>query len=147
MSALPDEMWRQILEIGILNSKFSCKDLCCISISCRRLHRLSSEDSIWSHLLSSDFPTPPQQQQEQSSSSNPTIATAAAATTKSVYKIRFRFVIFHLVLSLNPICCSIHQFVRYCLLLGLRRRKRRNSRRIEGRFSEKRVKFRSTRGK
>ncbi|KAJ8763141.1 hypothetical protein K2173_025526 [Erythroxylum novogranatense] len=70
-SNLPDELWRQILEIGIRNSKFTYKDLCCISISCRRLRRLSSEDSLWSHLLFSDFAQP------------------FTASAKSVYKIRY----------------------------------------------------------
>ncbi|XP_042485182.1 F-box protein SKIP24 isoform X2 [Macadamia integrifolia] len=56
MSVLPDEIWRRILELGIENSKLDYKDLCCISISCRRLNRLSSEDAFWSTLLSLDFP-------------------------------------------------------------------------------------------
>ncbi|RVW89833.1 F-box protein SKIP24 [Vitis vinifera] len=57
MADLPDEMWRQILEIGIRSSNLTYKDLCCVSISCRRLHRLSNDAVLWSFLLSSDFPT------------------------------------------------------------------------------------------
>ncbi|KAF6149783.1 hypothetical protein GIB67_017516 [Kingdonia uniflora] len=53
---LPDEIWRRILEIGIQESKLSFKDLCCISISNRRLKRLSNETPIWSSLLTLDFP-------------------------------------------------------------------------------------------
>ncbi|XP_043696726.1 F-box protein SKIP24 [Telopea speciosissima] len=56
MSVLPDEIWRRILEMGIENSKLDYKDLCCISISCRRLSRLSGEDALWSTLISLDFP-------------------------------------------------------------------------------------------
>ncbi|XP_021667903.2 F-box protein SKIP24 [Hevea brasiliensis] len=84
MSGLPDELWRQILEIGIRNSKFSYKDLCCVSISCRRLHRLSSEDSLWSYLLFSDFPSPSQQQNPNSNHSSSTSPSA-----KSTYRIKF----------------------------------------------------------
>ncbi|CAJ2642018.1 unnamed protein product [Trifolium pratense] len=57
MSSLPEELWSRILEIGIEKSNFSHKDLCCISISCRLLHRLSSDDSLWNFLFSDDdFP-------------------------------------------------------------------------------------------
>ncbi|XP_002530951.2 F-box protein SKIP24 [Ricinus communis] len=85
MSGLPDELWRQIIEFGIRSSNFSYKDLCCISICCRRLHRLSNEHSFWSHFLSSDFPPSPQQQQHQQNP-NPNNYTS---TAKSTYKIRF----------------------------------------------------------
>ncbi|TYH34380.1 hypothetical protein ES332_D13G124300v1 [Gossypium tomentosum] len=44
---LPDELWRKILEIGIKASNFTFKDLCCVSICSRRLHRLSNEDLLW----------------------------------------------------------------------------------------------------
>ncbi|TKY62823.1 F-box protein SKIP24 [Spatholobus suberectus] len=76
MSSLPDELWRRILEVGIENSGFSYKDLSCVSISCRRLHRLSSEDPLWNRLLSSDYPQP----HPSSSSSH---------SSKSLYKLRF----------------------------------------------------------
>ncbi|XP_020218950.1 F-box protein SKIP24 [Cajanus cajan] len=76
MSSLPDELWRQILEIGIESGGLSYKELCCVSISCRRLHRLSSEDPLWHRLLSSDYPKP-----------HPSSSAAAAA--KSLYKLRF----------------------------------------------------------
>ncbi|WCJ27649.1 F-box family protein [Euphorbia peplus] len=71
---LPEELWRQILECGIENSRLRYKDLCCISICCKLLHRLSDEDSLWSNLLSSDFP-PPQ--------------LPISSSAKSTYKIRF----------------------------------------------------------
>ncbi|KAJ6433984.1 hypothetical protein OIU84_017655 [Salix udensis] len=81
MGGVPDELWRQILEMGIQNSKLNYKDLCCISISCRRLHRLSSEDSLWLLLLSSDFSSPNQL--------NPNLKNATSASAKSTYKIKF----------------------------------------------------------
>ncbi|KAJ8425817.1 hypothetical protein Cgig2_028178 [Carnegiea gigantea] len=63
MAELPDELWRRILEMGVSASssnpnpnRLTFKDLCCISISCRRFRRLSNDDSLWSSLLSSDFP-------------------------------------------------------------------------------------------
>ncbi|XP_027913600.1 F-box protein SKIP24 isoform X2 [Vigna unguiculata] len=77
MSFLPEELWRRILEIGIQNSGFSYKDLCCVSISCRRLRRLSSEDLLWNRLLSADYPQP-----HLSSSSS-------SSSSKSLYKLRF----------------------------------------------------------
>ncbi|OMO88007.1 hypothetical protein CCACVL1_08597 [Corchorus capsularis] len=73
---LPDELWRKILEIGIKASNFTYKDLCCVSISCRRLRRLSDEDSLWSHLLSVDFP-------------NQIPSPPSSSSPKSLYKIRF----------------------------------------------------------
>lgn len=39
--------------------RLSFKDVCCTSICCKRLHRLSNEPSLWSSLLSSDFPLRP----------------------------------------------------------------------------------------
>ncbi|KAM1523775.1 hypothetical protein ACFX10_008444 [Malus domestica] len=77
MSTLPDELWRRILEIGVQRGSFSYKDLCRISISSARLRRLSDEDSLWSHLLSSDLPT------------SSSITSPNPSTSKSLYKIRF----------------------------------------------------------
>ncbi|XP_057787203.1 F-box protein SKIP24 [Salvia miltiorrhiza] len=57
MSVLPDELWRSIMEIGIQTKTLDYKNLCCLSITCRRLRRLAAEDSLWSHLLLSDFPS------------------------------------------------------------------------------------------
>ncbi|KAH1194446.1 F-box protein SKIP24 [Glycine max] len=76
---LPDELWRRILEIGIESNGFSYKDLCCVSISCRRLHRLSSEEPLWNRLLFSDYP---QSQSHPSSSSS-------SSSSKSLYRLRF----------------------------------------------------------
>ncbi|GMI63546.1 hypothetical protein like AT1G08710 [Hibiscus trionum] len=76
-SELPDELWRKILEIGIKASSFTYKDLCCLSISCRRLHRLSDEHSLWSHLISVDFPN-------QTSS-----VPSSSSSAKSLYRIWF----------------------------------------------------------
>ncbi|CAL2270579.1 unnamed protein product [Prunus armeniaca] len=82
MSALPEELWRRILEIGVQRRGFSYKDLCCLSISSRRLHRLSDEDFLWSHLLSSDFPP-------FFSPSSSSITSAHSSTCKSLYKVRY----------------------------------------------------------
>ncbi|XP_050382206.1 F-box protein SKIP24 [Argentina anserina] len=71
MAILPDELWRRVLEIG----GFSYKELCCISMTCRRLHRLSDEDLLWSHLISSDFAPP-----------HP---SSSSASFKSLYRLRY----------------------------------------------------------
>ncbi|KAM7500470.1 hypothetical protein LguiA_024884 [Lonicera macranthoides] len=78
MSYLPDELWRRILEIGITGtcSNLVYKDLCSLSITCRRFKRLSADNSLWSSLLSSDFPS--------STSSIP-----PDSSFKSLYKFRF----------------------------------------------------------
>ncbi|KAK6136991.1 hypothetical protein DH2020_029266 [Rehmannia glutinosa] len=57
MSVLPDELWRRIIEIGIETKTLDYKNLCCLSITCRTLRRLSADDSLWSPLLLSDFPS------------------------------------------------------------------------------------------
>jgi len=74
MPSLPDELWSKILEIGIKKSSLSYKDLCCISISCHLLHRLSSDDSLWNRLLSSDFPV--------------SASYSSSSSSKSLYKLR-----------------------------------------------------------
>ncbi|KAL7119936.1 hypothetical protein ACP275_02G092300 [Erythranthe tilingii] len=53
---LPDELWRRIMEIGIESKTLDHKSLCCLSITCRRLHHLAGDDTLWSPLLLSDFP-------------------------------------------------------------------------------------------
>ena len=78
-NALPDELVRKILESGVQNRSFTYKDLCCLSIACRRLHRLSAEDSLWSHLLSSDFPN----------NSSHSSSSSSASSIKAVYRTRF----------------------------------------------------------
>ncbi|KAJ0753995.1 putative F-box-like domain superfamily protein [Helianthus annuus] len=74
--SLPDELWRWILELGVNTSCLTYKDLCCISMSCRRLNRLSKEGVLWSKLLSFDFPA------HVSSSTD-------RQSPKSIYQIRF----------------------------------------------------------
>ncbi|KAK4345638.1 hypothetical protein RND71_035814 [Anisodus tanguticus] len=78
-STLPDELWRRILEIGIESSKFSYKDLCCLSITCKLLNRLSSDDSLWSSLFFADFP-------QYSINQHP---SSSSVSNKSLYKIRY----------------------------------------------------------
>jgi hypothetical protein len=82
MSILPDELWRRILELGIKRGGFTYKDLCCISISCRLLHRLSGEEALWSHLLLSDFTSA----SSSSSSSSP-------VKPKSLYRNRWILIV------------------------------------------------------
>ncbi|ONH94475.1 hypothetical protein PRUPE_7G018500 [Prunus persica] len=82
MSALPEELWRRILEIGVQRRGVSYKDLCCLSISSRRLHRLCDEDFLWSHLLSSDFPP-------FFSPSSSSITSAHSSSCKYLYKLRY----------------------------------------------------------
>lgn len=90
MSLLPDELWRRILEIGVQSGGFSYKDLCCLSISCRRFHRLSDEDVLWSHLLSSDFP----------SSSSSSSSSAPLSNPKSLYKLRYIFYFYLMIFEI-----------------------------------------------
>ncbi|XP_028766839.1 F-box protein SKIP24-like isoform X3 [Neltuma alba] len=87
MAVLPDELWRKILEIGVQSCGFTYKDLCCLSISCRRLRRLSDEDPFWSHLLSSDFPFTQTSCASNFLDSYPSSSTSPSS--KSLYKIRF----------------------------------------------------------
>lgn len=117
---LPDEIWRRILDIGAKSSIFTCKDLCCISISCRRLHRLSNEDSLWSRLLADDFA----QEMLPCSSSSP----------RSLYR-----VLYSLPLSITRyLCLSSFVCLYVCLnlwvwwWLGLRRIGKRRRRRKRG---------------
>nr|GME05865.1 F-box protein SKIP24 [Ipomoea batatas] len=79
-SELPDELWRRILETGIHLSNLSYRDLCCISITCRRLNRISGEDFLWYSLLSSDFPQPHH---------NDPSPASTSSKKKSLYKIRY----------------------------------------------------------
>ncbi|KAF7819221.1 F-box protein SKIP24 [Senna tora] len=87
MSILPDELWRKVVEIGLQSSGFTYKDLCCISISCRRLNRLSNEHPFWNHLLSSDFPH--SSLNSYYSSSTPLSSSSSYSSSKSLYKFRF----------------------------------------------------------
>lgn len=79
MSILPDEIWCRILEMGAETSRLSYRDICCISITCRRLHRLSDDHLIWATLLALDFPSLPFSPHNNHSSTSP----------KSLYKTRF----------------------------------------------------------
>ncbi|XP_027164283.1 F-box protein SKIP24 [Coffea eugenioides] len=94
---LPDELWRRILELGATSASASAsnpppcrltyRDLCCLSITCRRLHRLSSEDSLWSSLLLSDFPPPPSNASFNSTSASS--SSSSSSSLKALYKIRY----------------------------------------------------------
>ncbi|VFQ79713.1 unnamed protein product [Cuscuta campestris] len=80
-SELPDEMWRRIVEIGIELLNLTYKDVCCLSITCRRLNRITGEDSLWNTLLSSDFPRPQH--------GDPSCSSFTSSNKKSLYKIRY----------------------------------------------------------
>ncbi|XP_052172897.1 F-box protein SKIP24-like isoform X5 [Diospyros lotus] len=82
MADLPDELWRRILEIGVVETPnlLGYKDLCCLSITCRRLRRLSGDDSLWSSLFSSDFPL---------SSSHRRNSPPNSSSSKTLYRISF----------------------------------------------------------
>ncbi|XP_042004147.1 F-box protein SKIP24-like isoform X1 [Salvia splendens] len=76
MSMLPDDLWRSIMQIGVETKTLDYKSLCCLSITCRRFRRLAFEDSLWSPLLLSDFP----------STTNNSISRGKA---KNLYQIRY----------------------------------------------------------
>ncbi|KAL9268599.1 F-box protein SKIP24-like protein [Drosera capensis] len=79
---LPDELWRRILELGTQRGTLTYRDLCCLSISARRMRRLSGEGSLWSILLASDFPN-------NSTAATTTKTTGANGSWKTVYRIRY----------------------------------------------------------
>ncbi|XP_014754516.1 F-box protein SKIP24 isoform X2 [Brachypodium distachyon] len=86
-SDLPDELWARILELGAASSALGFRDLCCLAIASRRLRRLSLHASLWSELLSRDFPF---QSQSQPSSSSPSSSQQQQQLDpKSLYKTKF----------------------------------------------------------
>ncbi|KAH6795069.1 hypothetical protein C2S52_005546 [Perilla frutescens var. hirtella] len=96
MSALPDEIWRSIMEIGIETKSLNYKNLCCLSIACRRFRRLAGEDSLWSHILLSDFSSSISDLISSDGDtkigigdSNHTSSSTSNGKFKSLYKIRF----------------------------------------------------------
>ncbi|KAF9624543.1 hypothetical protein IFM89_011717 [Coptis chinensis] len=56
MEVLPEEIWIRILETGIEKWILTHKDICSFSISCKNFNKLSNDNSLWSTLLSLDFP-------------------------------------------------------------------------------------------
>lgn len=99
MSGLPDELWRSIMEIGIETKSLDYKNLCCLSITCRRLRRLAAEDSLWSRLLLSDFPSSSVNNINSgngdmkigSRNSNYASPSTSSSKAKSLYQIRYCF--------------------------------------------------------
>ncbi|XP_047060102.1 F-box protein SKIP24-like isoform X2 [Lolium rigidum] len=83
-SDLPDELWARILELGAASAALGFRDLCCLAIASRRLRRLSLHPSLWSSLLSRDFPSQSQSQSQPSSSSQ-----QLQLDPKSLYKTKF----------------------------------------------------------
>ncbi|KAL2482933.1 F-box protein SKIP24 [Forsythia ovata] len=93
MLVLPNELCRRILELGIQSKTLIYKDLCCLSITCRRLSRLSAEDSLWSFLLFSDF-SPSQNdtnfnRNDNNFKNNNNSSSTASSKAKILYKIRY----------------------------------------------------------
>ncbi|XP_062224494.1 F-box protein SKIP24-like isoform X2 [Phragmites australis] len=82
-SDLPDELWARVLELGAASSALGFRDLCCLAIASRRLSRLSLYPSLWSALVSRDFPS---QSQPSSSSSQ---QQQKQLHPKSLYKTKF----------------------------------------------------------
>ncbi|KAL8493459.1 hypothetical protein ACS0TY_024609 [Phlomoides rotata] len=93
MSVLPDEMWRRIMEIGIETKTLDYKNLCCLSIASRRLRRLASEDSLWSPVLLSDFPSSSNNLSSDNNDRNNSIGDRSSSASngkfKTLYKIRY----------------------------------------------------------
>ncbi|KXG33599.1 hypothetical protein SORBI_3003G333600 [Sorghum bicolor] len=79
---LPDELWARVLELGAASSALGFRDLCCLAIASRRLGRLSVHPTLWSELLSRDFPS-------QSTSSSSTSQPQQQLHPKSLYKTKF----------------------------------------------------------
>ncbi|KAM0852536.1 hypothetical protein ACQ4PT_051704 [Festuca glaucescens] len=84
-SDLPDELWARILELGAVSAALGFRDLCCLAIASRRLRRLSLHPSLWSSLLSRDFPSQSQSQPSSSSS----FSQQQQLDPKSLYKTKF----------------------------------------------------------
>uniref|UniRef100_A0A0E0JQ82 F-box domain-containing protein n=1 Tax=Oryza punctata TaxID=4537 RepID=A0A0E0JQ82_ORYPU len=83
-SDLPDELWARVLELGAASSALGFRDLCALAIASRRLRRLSLHHSLWSALLSRDFPSQSPQPSSASSSQS-----QQQLHPKSVYKTKF----------------------------------------------------------
>uniref|UniRef100_A0A1D1YVD0 F-box protein SKIP24 n=1 Tax=Anthurium amnicola TaxID=1678845 RepID=A0A1D1YVD0_9ARAE len=84
MSDLPDEIWSRIMEAGIQSSALGYRDLCCLSISCRRLRRLSGDEALWSALLALDFAL-----EGRGSSSSSSSSHSSSLSSKSLYRTKF----------------------------------------------------------
>ncbi|CAA0809759.1 F-box protein SKIP24 [Striga hermonthica] len=92
MSALPDELWTKIMEIGINGRTLDYKNLCCLSITCRRLRRLAADDALWSLLLLSDYPSSGGDSSSSNrdvKSSSRTSPSAVNGKFKNIYKISY----------------------------------------------------------
>ncbi|XP_057823967.1 F-box protein SKIP24 isoform X1 [Cryptomeria japonica] len=57
MSAIPDEIWMQIMDIGVQRNILNYRDLSSLAISSRRLCRLSNHSFLWELLWTKDFPS------------------------------------------------------------------------------------------
>ncbi|KAL5549400.1 hypothetical protein UlMin_004631 [Ulmus minor] len=73
MSTLPDDLWKQILEIEVQTRGFTHRGLYSLSVTSCDLYRLSEDDHLWCHLLSTTFPD----------KSTPLLAESSKATYRS----------------------------------------------------------------
>ncbi|KAL6525513.1 hypothetical protein OROHE_015820 [Orobanche hederae] len=92
MSVLPDELWTRIIEIGIGSKILDYKNLCCLSITCRRFRRLTTDDTLWSPLLLFDYPSSGDDLSLRNiniRNINYTSSSSANGNFKSLYKIRY----------------------------------------------------------
>ncbi|PIA63070.1 hypothetical protein AQUCO_00200833v1 [Aquilegia coerulea] len=84
---LPEEIWIKILEIGIENSSLGYKDLCSLSNSSKHFNKLSKDDTLWSLLLTLDFPKFQQNTNTPSSSSSQSLVQCSNSKKKLYFKL------------------------------------------------------------
>ncbi|KAF3338746.1 F-box protein SKIP24 [Carex littledalei] len=74
MESLPDDVWHQILQIGIQKKQLNHIDLCSLAIVNSHFDQLTQDSALWAILLSRDF----------SSSFN----SSQAPNLKAVYQVK-----------------------------------------------------------
>eukprot|EP00249_Psilotum_nudum_P016224 c25728_g1_i1 orf=168-821(+) len=79
---LGDEMWVHVVEMGVGNGRLNCRDVCSLSMVCRRLHHLSGLDCIWRKLSERDFVQADESLKE-------CLGSASSGFTKGKYRSRF----------------------------------------------------------
>ncbi|KAF9624544.1 hypothetical protein IFM89_011718 [Coptis chinensis] len=84
--AISDEIWIKILETGIDNSILKFKDICHFSECCKNLNKLSNKETLWSTLLTIDFPRDHNQDNDEVEDDS----SESFATKKAVYMDRLK---------------------------------------------------------
>ncbi|CAI9096920.1 OLC1v1033183C1 [Oldenlandia corymbosa var. corymbosa] len=90
ISIMPEELWIRILEIGICGGGgggtgggcLNFRDLCSLSITCKRLNSLSNLNFLWSALLSADY-------NFNTDSIGAAEPTSSCSSDKALYRIRY----------------------------------------------------------